>query len=179
MASSDLPLSSRFWRFSLREILLLLTTIGALLALGVRSWMGTPRFLPESVLAKEFALPDQMRTVLRKIGHPHVMMEDTAGGTTYSSGMHSRRTTYRIELPPETRDRFIQELARGTREMIRRDGRRLIFDHPMPADHDRSGFHMLYEDRHVKGELFVRVVDRTDRDMQLIIGHYEHLLRGH
>ena len=171
------PPRPSYWRFTLRELLLVTLAASAILALMLnRRWYGPP-FLQPSVLLQEFGMPDPVHAAAQRCKLSRRSLEDTGGTYTSSGNMASRFISYRVDAPPGVRDQFLSELRSDARHMLRRGGHTTIFDQPMLSDKDRAGFRLTYRGPHSRGQIIVRPVDLSGEQMDLMIFVYEHLER--
>ncbi|HUE69389.1 MAG TPA: hypothetical protein VMP01_00760, partial [Pirellulaceae bacterium] len=159
-----------------RELLLFTIAASALLALIASHTYGPPNLQPSS-LVQEFGLPDRMDAVAQRCNLPAGPRKYTGGTHTVSGKMLSRHVSYRLDLPPDSRNQLLNELRSDAQQMLHRGDYSIIYDNDVHSHEEGAGFFIMYRGPYLCGQLIVRRFDVSDDQMDLIIFAHENLER--
>jgi len=159
------PARSR-WRFSIRELLLLTTTIAAVAAFVADQYRKTLPFHPTK-LAAEFGQYDHIRHLLNHIQPSRLV--DSSGNT--SDALIERE--YLIELPQTLHKELLERLNNDALEMLKKDGCKVRGHGRGRGDELIQTFQVKYSRQGMRGIVVFRLVRRSDDLAALFILIYE------
>ena len=161
------------WRFSIRELLLLTTTIAAIVAMCVVYYQNSTNY-SESMLFREFGDADYLRKAAAPLHSPfppHVVKKGLSTGFDMGDGAQARRHEHYLALPRSVRAKFMDQLHADAKRMIGEEHRGTIggLDYAdFATEDDLMGFTYEYHGGTSRGFILVRRVDVSDDEMHLI-----------
>lgn len=158
------------WRFSIRELLLLTTTVAALVALFLAYYRDSQP-LSHSLLIQEFGSEPHIRAATALLD-PQSAIIRGGGGSSGDGHAMTQEYGYSIKLPPALRAKFMAQLHSDAQRMLNND--RPSYSGNTTGGNDLTGFTYSYHGGPSRGVIVVRRVDLSDREMHLSILIYEH-----
>ena len=173
LAGMDQPSPPRpsFWRFSLRELLLVMLVIALVLGWGRSVYQAYKPFRP-TAFAQNFDVQQDIDAIRRELGETSRAF---ASGGSSSSGRpqgYEWRIDRNVKIPAHKRQAFMSALQQRVKERLGREcwiggggtGRGSIGHH----------FHFNYSSDIVTGRFHAYLVETNDDESQLLIFIYEH-----
>ena len=168
---SEQPSAGRWWRFSIRELLLLTAAVAAFLA-----WAGL--LFQRSRPFTRTAIPDKignvqaMRDACQTIGHPLRSYSSGGGG---SSDMHATTRTFdsNLDLPAELRGAFMTAFRKQVFAILVKEADRVYGEGTSRDGQGLRGFELTYE----KGSAHGRVIVRTqtgEKELSVLVFVHEY-----
>jgi hypothetical protein len=154
-------------KFSIRELLLLTTTVAALVAVFLAYYRDSQPF-QQSHLTKTFGTGPHIRKVAAAV-HPQTVSVNGGGGGGGTGNARTIEYGYTLDLPVTARGPFMAQLERDAQAMLSKD---------RPASTGTisgyTNFTLSYHGGPSRGVLMVRRVDISEEEMDLSILMYEH-----
>ena len=158
------------WRFSIRELLLLTTTVAALVAVFLAYYRDSQPF-SRSMLSQEFGAGPQIRAAAAPL-QPQIVLINGGGGGNGDQRTLTREYGYSIKLPRGVRGRFMTQLHSDAQKMLNKDRPRYVGG--ATGGNDLAHFSYTYHGGASRGVVVVRRMDLSDEEMHLSIFIYEH-----
>ena len=168
--------ASPWWRFSIREMLLLTTAVGAMVAVFVAYYRQSVP-LVKSRLYEEFGTTEYLRAVGAPLHSrpPQLLVTNGTTHTHEGSDANCRVSERTLGLPHQSRPEFIRKLHQDAVGLIKTDHRSLVGElRNGQTKDDLQGFTYRYRGGKTRGVLHVERVDLSDEEMHLSIVIYEH-----
>jgi hypothetical protein len=159
------------WRFSIRELLLLTTTVAALVAVFL-AWYRDSQPFARSLLSQEFGSGAHIRAAAAPLSSQPVLINGGGGGGG-DGHTHTIEYGYSIVLPRDVRGQFMTRLHSDAQQMLSKDQKGCRGSSTGGGD-DLSDFSYSYHGGPSRGVIVVRRIDRSDDEMHLGILIYEH-----
>lgn len=157
-------------RFSIRELLLLTTTVAALVAMFLAYRHDSQPF-SQSLLIRKFGSGVHIRAAAAPLQPQTVILNGGGGGSGDQHAM-TQEYVYSIELPRAVRGKLMAQLHNDATRMLTKERPR--YSGNMTSGNDLTGFTYSYRGGPSRGVLVVRRTDISDDEMQLSILIYEH-----
>ncbi len=167
-----LPINTSRFNFTLRESLLAMVAIGALLALAVKSYEKAQPFVPTGLFESLDAA--KVKTIVAAIGRQlEVEMDQTGAGEGESSGGNSasREIRLNVRVPSETFAEIVVGLQAEIKKMLSEDGCRIVSSGGASAGGktNLTQFSFDYEKENTRGHVFAHRVPTSSGTLNLYI----------
>jgi hypothetical protein len=116
-----LPKRTSFWRFSLRELMLLMLAAGAMIGWATVLYR-SQQLKPTPFFENNESWQNDVLLIFQELGEPP--FKDVPGTIMHSEGPGSvqRTLVFRIPLPPAKKDPFLRALVTKVREKMKKEG---------------------------------------------------------
>ena len=166
------PASTSPFKFTLRELLLAMVAIGALLALAVKSYEKAQPFVPTGLF--ESLDTSKAKTIVAAIGRQlEVEMDQIGAGEGESSGGNSasREIRLNIRMPSETFAEIVGGLQAEIEKMLVEDGCAIVSSGGASegGKTNLTQFSFDYEKENTRGHVFVHRVPASSGTLNLYI----------
>lgn len=162
------------WRFSLRELLLLTTTVAVVAAFVANNLSRQPQPFSPSRLSAEFGQSGHLVSALKRAGQKnHVPFSGGGGRSGHGNAMHADRMYY-LDVPPELRGPLMQQLEQDARAMLTKDQLEVRGTGKSKSGDIVTAFELAYYGAALQGHLAVRTINLSGDRIALLVYIYEH-----
>ncbi len=171
--NQGLTVRKSFWRFSLRELLLLMLAAGAFVGWGVLLYERSQIYRPSPLFEHLPYWQDQIAAALNDVGEVSVSAGGLPFTVTHARGPSIHQTeTYCFPLPAERRDKFLNAFRQHVHEHLRFVDCRLQGE----AAGNSNGNHasiVAYRLNSRVGAVHISMIDSADDKVRLIVTTHE------
>jgi hypothetical protein len=163
------------WRFSLRELLLLMTTVAAVLALARVYYRRSEPFVPTK-FSEQFWKPGQIALAMQRAGVSRPLSLQGSGGPHSHTESCSGSAHYVLEADDQELQNLIAELLREAERQIQKEEGRFI-GQGSDAGLGHKGVSLEYRVDQTFGHIYIAGDPISNQKARLFIFIHEHRLR--